>query len=113
MSFLISDAMAAAPAAVTATDTTTSMLLMGGLFVLFYFLIMRPQNKKAKEHRDLISKIKVGDEILLTGGILGEIKKLNDQFAMVAVHEGVEMIVQRNAISAVMPKGTINTIKKA
>jgi len=113
MGFFISDAMAAAPAGVTQADTTTSMLLMGGLFVVFYFFILRPQNKKAKEHRDLIAKIKVGDEILMTGGILGEIKKLNDQFAVVALNEGVEIIVQRNAISAVMPKGTLNNIKKA
>lgn len=113
MGFLISDALAAAPAAATQADPTMSMLMMAGVFLLFYFLILRPQNKKAKEHRELISKIKVGDEVLISGGILGEIKKMNEQFVTLLLNEEVEMIIQRSSISAVMPKGTINNIKKA
>jgi preprotein translocase subunit YajC len=113
MGLLISDALAAAPVAGAQADTTMSMLMMAGVFLLFYFLILRPQNKKAKEHRELISKVKVGDEVLMAGGIIGEIKKINDQFAIVLLNDGVEMIIQRTSISAVMPKGTIHNIKKA
>jgi preprotein translocase subunit YajC len=113
MGLLISDAIAAAPAAVGQADTTMSMLMMAGVFVLFYFLIMRPQNKKAKEHQALINKVKVGDEVSLVGGILGEIKKMNDQHVIIELNDKVEMIIQRNSISAVLPKGTLNNIKKA
>jgi preprotein translocase subunit YajC len=113
MGLLISNALAAAPAAAPQADPTMSMLMMAGVFLLFYFLILRPQNKRAKEHRELISKIKVGDEVLTSAGILGEIKKMNEQFATIVLQDEVEMIIQRSSISAVMPKGTINNIKKA
>ncbi len=113
MGLFISDAMAAAPAAAQPMDSMVSMLMMAGIFVVFYLLIIRPQSKKAKEHRELISKIKVGDEVLVAGGILGEIARIDEQFVTVTVQNGVDMVVQRAAIGAVLPKGTLNNIKKA
>ncbi len=116
MGFFISDAIAAAPAAAPAAaqpDSMVTMLMMAGIFVVFYLLIIRPQSKKAKEHRDLVSKIKTGDEVIAAGGILGEIKRLDDQFIVLGLQDGVEMIVQRGAIAAVMPKGTLNNLKKS
>ena len=113
MGLFIYDAMAAAPAAAQPMDSMVSMLMMAGIFVVFYLLIIRPQSKKAKEHRELISKIKVGDEVLVAGGILGEIARIDEQFVTVTVQNGVDMVVQRAAIGAVLPKGTLNNIKKA
>ena len=115
MSFLISDAIAATAATPAAVqpDSMVSLLMMGGIFVVFYFLIIRPQSKKAKEHRELVSKVKVGDEVLVAGGILAEVKRLDEQFIVASIQDGTDMIVQRSAVIAVMPKGTLNTIKKA
>ncbi len=115
MSFLISDAIAATTATPAAAqpDSMVSMLMMGGIFIVFYFLIIRPQSKKAKEHRELVSKVKVGDEVLVAGGILAEVKRLDEQFIVASIQDGTDMIVQRSAVIAVMPKGTLNTIKKA
>ena len=113
MSFFISDAFAAASAP-GQMDSTASMLMMAGIFVLFYLLIIRPQSKKAKEHRELIGKIKEGDEVVIAGGVVGEIIKLvDDQFVVVSVHNGVELVVQRASIGSVLPKGTLNNIKKS
>ncbi len=113
MGLFISDAMAAAPAAAQPNDSMVSMLMMAGIFVVFYLLIIRPQSKKAKEHRELISKIKVGDEVLVAGGILAEVARIDEQFVTVTVQNGVDMVVQRASIGAVLPKGTLNNIKKA
>jgi preprotein translocase subunit YajC len=115
MGFLISDAMAAAPAAAQPQpmDSMVSMLMMAGIFLVFYLLIIRPQSKKAKEHRELVSKVKVGDEVLVAGGILAEIVRLDEQFVTVIVQNGVEMVVQRASIGAVLPKGTLNNLKKS
>lgn len=116
MGFLISDALAAAPQATTAAsgmENMSFMLMMLATFVIFYFLIIRPQSKRSKDHRDLVSKIKVGDEISTVSGILGEITKLDEQFVTLLVAPTVEMVLQRQAIGNVLPKGTLNTIKKA
>ncbi|HBB53429.1 MAG TPA: preprotein translocase subunit YajC [Legionellales bacterium] len=114
MGFLISDAMAqTAAAAPAAMETTSSIFMMVGIFVVFYLLIIRPQSKRAKEHRELITKIKTGDEVVTSGGILGEIVRLDEQFVCLSIQNGVEMVVQRQSISTVLPKGTINTVKKS
>ncbi len=118
MSFLFSDAIAATTTAATTSspaqpDSMVSMLMMAGIFAVFYFLIIRPQSKKAKEHRDLVSKLKVGDEVIVAGGILAEVKRLDEQFIVASIQDGTDMIVQRSAVGAVMPKGTLNTLKKA
>ena len=114
MGFLISDALAATPApAASGMENMSFMLMMLATFVIFYFLIIRPQSKRSKDHRDLVSKIKVGDEISTVSGILGEITKLDEQFVTLLVAPTVEMVLQRQAIGNVLPKGTLNTIKKA
>ena len=116
MSIFISDAFAATAGAAPAPgqmDSMASMLMMAGIFVVMYLLVIRPQSKRAKEHRELISKIKVGDEVVVAGGILGEITRLDEQFAVVTIQSGVEMVVQRPSIGSVLPKGTLNNIKKA
>ena len=112
MGFLISDAIAQTANVPASMETTSSIFMMVGIFVVFYLLIIRPQSKRAKEHRELINKIKTGDEVVTSGGILGEIVRLDEQFITLNIQNGVEMVVQRQAISSVLPKGTLNTVKK-
>ncbi|MDF1678396.1 MAG: preprotein translocase subunit YajC [Legionellaceae bacterium] len=111
MSFFISDAMAdaadAAGAAAPQGDGTFSLVMIGVIFVLFYFMLIRPQNKRAKEHRELINKIEKGDEIATASGILGRVVQLDEQYLKVAIAEGTEIMLQRSAVSAVLPKGTL------
>ena len=79
------------------------------LFVVFWFLLLRPQMKKAKEHRELIAKLQKGDEVLTNGGIAGRIEDLGESFVTVEVAERVSIKVQRGAITAVLPKGTLKS----
>lgn len=111
MSFLMSDAMAAAQSAQAApADGSFSLVMIGAIFVLFYFMLIRPQNKRAKDHRELISKIKKGDEVITSGGILAKVASVDDQYVKLAIAEGVEISLQRNSVSAVLPKGTLKSI---
>lgn len=110
MSFFISDAMAAAPAQAAQADGTFSLIMIVAIFVLFYFMLIRPQNKRAKEHREMISQLKKGDEIVTSGGILAKVVNIDDQYIKVALSETVEINIQRSAVSAVLPKGTIKSL---
>jgi preprotein translocase subunit YajC len=109
--FLISDALAATGAAPAQGDGTMSMVMIGVVFVLFYFVLIRPQNKRAKEHRDLLGKLKKGDEVVTSGGILAKIVEVDEQFLRIALTSDVEIMVQRSAISSILPKGTIKNAK--
>lgn len=106
MSFFISEALAAAPTGQPGNEWSSIAMLVG-FVVIFYFLLLRPQQKRAKEHRDLVSKLAKGDEVITSGGILGKISKISDDFIVVSIADGVEITLQKNAISTVLPKGTI------
>lgn len=111
MSFFISDAMAAAgTTSAPQADGTFSLIMIAAIFVLFYFMLIRPQNKRAKEHRDLIGKLKKGDEIITSGGILAKVVSLDEQYIKISLAEGVEINLQRGAVSAVLPKGTLKSL---
>ncbi len=114
MSFLISNAMAetAAGAAGQAPqgDGTFSLVMIGIIFVLFYFMLIRPQNKRAKAHRELVEKLQKGDEIATASGILGRVVALDEQYLKVAVSKETEIMLQRSAVSAVLPKGTLEAL---
>ena len=111
MGLLISDAIAATGLTGGAqTDGTFSLVMIAAIFVLFYFMLIRPQNKRAKEHRELVGKLKKGDEIITSGGILAKVSSLDEQYIKVSVAEGVEINLQRSAVSAVLPKGTIKSL---
>lgn len=105
MSFFISDAMAAAPEA--QGDPLMSFLPLILIFVVFYFLLIRPQSKKAKEHREMVAALAKGDEVVTSGGLLGRISKVGDNFVELEVADGVTVKVQRPAVANLMPKGTI------
>jgi preprotein translocase subunit YajC len=76
------------------------------IFVVFYFLLIRPQAKRAKEHKAMVSALAVGDEVVTSGGILGRVAEVSDQFLTVEVAEGVRVKVQRHTVSGLLPKGT-------
>lgn len=80
------------------------------IFVLFYFMMVRPQNKKAKEQQALLSGLKMGDEVLLGSGLLAKIVKIKDDFVMVALAETATATVQKSAIVSVLPKGTFKSM---
>lgn len=106
MSFFISDAWAEA-AGPGQQDLLTGMLPLVFIFVVFYFLLIRPQSKKAKEHKALIGALAKGDEVVTNGGLLGRITNVGDTFIELEVGEGMKVKVQRQAISSLMPKGTV------
>ncbi len=80
------------------------------LFVVFYFFLIRPQVKQAKQHKQLIAALAKGDEIATNGGLLGKIVELGDNFILVEVAKGTEVKIQRQSVSVVMPKGTLKTL---
>ena len=77
------------------------------IFVVFYFLLIRPQAKRAKEHKAMVAALAVGDEVVTSGGILGKVTETGEQFLTVEIAEGVRVKVQRHTVGAVLPKGTL------
>ena len=86
-----------------------SFLPIAGMIVLMYFLLIRPQQKKAKDLREMLAALQKGDEIVTAGGVLGSVTKLDENYATVEIAKSVEIRVQRSAIQSVLPKGTIKT----
>jgi len=106
----ISDAMAAAgPAQTESGFGSFIMLAIFGL--VFYFLLIRPQSKRQKEHKTMISSVEKGDEVVTNGGLIGKITKLDDNLLMIKVAENTEVMVQRGMIASTLPKGTIKSLK--
>ena len=89
------------------SDSLMSMLPLVLMFVVLYFVMIRPQMKKQKEHRAMIEAITKGDEVVTAGGVLGKISKLSESFLGIEVANGVEIQIQRSAVVQVLPKGTI------
>ena len=109
MSFFISDALAAAPAGSPGSGFG-SIIMLAGFILIFYFLLWRPQSKRAKDHRNLVSNLSMDDEIVTNGGLLGKITKVSDDYIHLNVAEGVAVTIQKSAVSAVLPKGTMVAI---
>jgi preprotein translocase subunit YajC len=82
-------------------------LLMAAFIALFYFMLIRPQQRRAKEHQTLVSKLAAGDEVVTTGGLLGRITDVGDTFVTLEVAEGVRVKVQKVQVTQLMPKGTL------
>lgn len=87
-----------------------SMLLIVLMFGVLYFLMIRPQMKRAKEQRAMVDALQKGDEIIGAGGVLGRITKLNENYVSLEIAQGVEIQMQRGAVQMVLPKGTIKNI---
>jgi len=103
MGFLIDNAWAQAGGG----ETWMTMLPLVLIFVVFYFLLIRPQSKRQKQHREMVQNLATGDEVVTAGGVLGKVTGVKEQFLIIEVANGVELTVQRHTISAVMPKGTV------
>ncbi|ATC99486.1 preprotein translocase subunit YajC [Pseudoalteromonas spongiae] len=111
MSLFISSAHASADA--PPVGSGMEMLIMLGIFgLVFYFLIYRPQAKRVKEHKSLMSALAKGDEVLTAGGLVGKIVKVSDDkdFVVVALNDQANVTVQKGSISAVLPKGTMKAL---
>ena len=99
-----------AGSSLTRTPDQPAFILFGGMFLLFWLLILRPQSKRAKEHRDLVTSIGKGDEVLTSGGLLGKVVRVSEDYLAVDVGTGLEVKIQKAAIAAVLPKGTLAKI---
>jgi preprotein translocase subunit YajC len=97
---------APAAAAGGAESTLLSLLPLVLMFVVLYFIMIRPQMKRQKEHKAMLDALAKGDEVVVGGGVIGRISKLGDSLVHVEVAEGVEIQVQRPSIVQVLPKGT-------
>src|SRR5690554_2791238 len=86
------------------------VIFFGGFILIFYLLIWRPQSKRAKEHKNLMSGLNKGDEIVMGGGMAGRITRVSDDFIVVEIADGVEVKVQKVAVAAALPKGTLKDI---
>ena len=107
MSLFISTAHAAGEAA-QQPSMIANLLMIAVFIAIFYFLIWRPQSKRAKEHRALVESLGVGSEVVFAGGLMGKITKIEGDFAVVELSRGVEVKVQRASVISVLPEGTLN-----
>jgi preprotein translocase subunit YajC len=85
------------------------MLPLVLIFVVFYFLLIRPQARRAKEHKAMVAALGAGDEVVIAGGVLGRITEIRDQFVIVEIADGVQVKVQRHTVTSVLPKGTLKS----
>jgi preprotein translocase subunit YajC len=109
MDWLISTAAAQAQGAPGQPSALMQFLPLVLIFVVFYFLLIRPQTKRAKEHRAMVAALETGAEVVTAGGILGKVVELGDQFVVVEIADGVRVKVQRHTITQVLPKGSIKS----
>lgn len=111
MNFFIASAYAqGAEGAPAGPSPLFNMLFIGGFVLIFYFLIWRPQSKRAKEHRNLVASLGVGDEIMTNGGLLGKVTKVDEHYVQLQVADNVELKMQKSSVAAVLPKGTMKSI---
>jgi preprotein translocase subunit YajC len=110
MDWLISTAAAQAQGATGQSGgALMQMLPLVLIFVVFYFLLIRPQTKRAKEHRTMVAALEVGAEVVTNGGILGKVTEVSEQFLTIEIASGVNIKLQRAAVAQVLPKGTLKS----
>jgi len=88
-------------------------LFLIAMFVLMYFLLIRPQQKRAKDHKNLLKELKTGDEVVTNGGVIGKIKAVDESFAEIEIASGVSIKVQKQGINQKMPKGSVKPMTKS
>ena len=99
----------AAPAATSGTPgfDLPQLLMFGGMFVVLFFVMLRPQLKRQKEHKSMVDALAKGDEVVTTGGVVGKVSRLGESFMYVEIANGVEIQLQRGAVIQVLPKGSV------
>lgn len=110
MSFFISEAYAQAAQPASTTSSIFQIVFLGGLFAVFYFLAIRPQRKRQKEHAEMVGNLAKGDEVVTNSGILGKVIKVEEDFVVLQVADNVELKFQKVSVHAVLPKGTLKSI---
>jgi preprotein translocase subunit YajC len=110
MSFFIPAAMAQAQAPAAQGNPMITLVMFGGLFVFMYFVMIRPQRKRQKEHQELVTSLSKGDEVVMNSGMLGKIIKVDDNYIIIETGNNVELKFQKSSVHAVLPKGTIKSI---
>ena len=110
MSFLIPSAFAAAAPEPGAPGLMSNLLFFVFLILIFYFMLIRPQQKRQKEHRAMVDALAKGDEVMTSGGMLGKVVDISDQYLTVEIADGVNVKVRRDTVGALMPKGTIKSV---
>ena len=109
MNALINDAWAQSAPAASPGGQLQFVLLLVAFVALFYFMLIRPQQRRAKEHQALVSKLASGDEVVTSGGLLGRITDVGDTFVTLEVADGVRVKVQKVQVTQLMPKGTLKS----
>jgi preprotein translocase subunit YajC len=107
MDFFFNSAHAQAAGAAGGQGILSALMLPVLLLVVFYFLLIRPQNKRAKDQREMLAKVTAGDEVATTGGILGKVVEVGEQFLTLEIAAGVSIKLQKFQIAQVLPKGTV------
>ncbi|SFX29984.1 preprotein translocase subunit YajC [Marinospirillum alkaliphilum] len=107
MDFFISAAHADAGGA----SPISSIIMLVGFVAIFYFLLIRPQQKRAKEHKNLLAELAKGDEVTLAGGLMGRITKVTEEFLVLEIAQDTSIKVQKAAVTAVLPKGTLKAVE--
>jgi len=107
MDLFVSTAWAQDAGAAPGGSLLVQLLPLVLIFVVFYFLLIRPQTKRAKEHREMVGKLQSGDEVVTTGGLLGRITEVGENFVTLEVASGVAIKVQKFQVAQLMPKGTM------
>jgi preprotein translocase subunit YajC len=108
MSFFISNAHAADAA--SAGGGFEFLIMIGIFFAIMYFMIIRPQQKKQKEHKSMLDSLAKGNEVTTSGGLIGKVTAMGDNLVEIKVAEGTLLRVQRHAVTAIMPKGTMKSL---
>lgn len=110
MDLLISNAWAQGAAPPAGGGIGELVFMFALLFAVFYFMLWRPQAKRQKEHRDLLARLAKGDEAVTTGGIVGRVKDVGDNFVLIEIAKGVEVRIQKSFVQSILPKGTMKTL---
>jgi len=87
-----------------------TIFLLIGFMVLIYFLMIRPENKRRKAHKTMLESLEVGDEVITSGGVLGRVTKVHDQYIDISVSNNVNLKFQKNSVSNILPKGSLDSI---
>jgi preprotein translocase subunit YajC len=110
VNFFISDAMAEGEQAAQGGDPLQLIIMIGIFFAIMYFMIIRPQSKKAKEHQSLLDDLRKGDEVATASGLIGKVQKIDDNFIQLKIATDTVVTIQRHAIGSIMPKGTVKNL---
>ena len=110
MSLFIPEAVAQTSGATAQTGSFQPLIMLVIFGLIFYFMIWRPQSKRAKEHKNMVSELEKGNEVVITGGLAGKVTKVSDDFIVLEIADGVEVKVQKVAVANVLPNGTLKAV---